>query len=266
MKLIHVCMYCKTEWEAEGVPTDKDSCSSCSSSIGGWGPMGPAGPTEEELYPAEKKPFPEFKGFNKIPRLSREIIITEKIDGTNGIIYIDEDNNIFAGSRKRWLWGSIQDEVHNDNYGFAKWVKANKEELLQLGKGYHYGEWMGQGIQRNYGLKEKRFYLFNVGRWCLYNEEPKLISIDQKTKIEKYQDRAPQCCSVVPVLYRGDWFYEGYQNLFFAPTHEISKLFAHGSKAVPNFMKPEGIVIYHTASGQLFKKTIDNDEKPKGLK
>jgi hypothetical protein len=49
--------------------------------------------------------FPEFKEFKKIPRLSREIIITEKIDGTNGVIYIDENNNIFAGSRNRWLWG-----------------------------------------------------------------------------------------------------------------------------------------------------------------
>ena len=28
-------------------------------------------------------------------------------------------------------------------------------------------------------------------------------------------------------------------------------------------MNPEGIIIYHTASGKLFKKTILNDEKPK---
>lgn len=83
--------------------------------------------------------FPEFQGFKKIPRLSREITITEKIDGTNGLIFIDENNNIFAGSKSRWLWGSIQDEIHNDNHGFANWVKTNKEELLKLGKGYHYG-------------------------------------------------------------------------------------------------------------------------------
>jgi hypothetical protein len=30
-------------------------------------------------------------------------------------------------------------------------------------------------------------------------------------------------------------------------------------------MNPEGVVIYHTASGQLFKKTIENDEKPKNI-
>lgn len=69
MRLIHVCYQCKVEWEVEGVPTKKDLCPTCS---------------------------PVFQGFKKIPRLSRDIIITEKIDGTNGLIYIDENNNIFA--------------------------------------------------------------------------------------------------------------------------------------------------------------------------
>jgi hypothetical protein len=139
--------------------------------------------------------FPEFRGFNKIPRLSREIIITEKIDGTNGLIYIDEQNNIFAGSRSRWLWGSIQDEIHNDNHGFAQWVKVNQTELLKLGKGYHYGEWWGKGIQRGYNLQEKRFSLFNVGRW----KKDKNIPLLDK------QQYCPECCYVVPILWAGDF-------------------------------------------------------------
>lgn len=32
----------------------------------------------------------EFQGFQKIPRLSRECIITEKIDGTNAFIEVLE--------------------------------------------------------------------------------------------------------------------------------------------------------------------------------
>jgi hypothetical protein len=75
---------------------------------------------------------PDFRGFGKIPRLSREIVITEKIDGTNGLIYINEVNNIFAGSRTRWL------DDHNDNHNFWHWVMNNKEELLKLGKGTFY--------------------------------------------------------------------------------------------------------------------------------
>jgi len=36
-----------------------------------------------------------------------------------------------------------------------------------------------------------------------------------------------------------------------------------GSYIVKGFMNPEGIIIYHKASGQLFKKTVIDDEKPK---
>jgi hypothetical protein len=39
----------------------------------------------------------------------------------------------------------------------------------------------------------------------------------------------------------------------------------NGSLAVPGYNLPEGIVIYHTAAGQYFKKTIVGDDKPKGV-
>jgi hypothetical protein len=132
----------------------------------------------------------------------------------------------------------------------------NKEELLKLGKGYHYGEWWGKGIQRNYGLQEKRFSLFNVCRWCLYNEEPKLISINPQTKEEKYQKQSPQCCYLVPILYAGMFSEEMIGNA-------LMTLKEYGSKASPKFMNPEGIIVYHKVSGYYFKKTILNDEKGK---
>jgi len=193
---------------------------------------------------------PEFREFKKIPRLSREIIITEKIDGTNGLIYIDETNNIFAGSRNRWL------DDHTDNHNFWHWVMDNKEELLKLGKGYHYGEWWGKGIQRGYNLQEKRFSLFNVGRWYLYDKIPIIISIDLKTKIEKYQELLPKCCHLVPILYEGMFNTSIIQSV-------LDELKITGSKANPSFMKPEGIVIYHKQGNLYFKKTIENDEKGK---
>jgi hypothetical protein len=190
--------------------------------------------------------FPEFVGFRKIPRLSREIIITEKIDGTNGLIYIDEANNIFAGSRSRWLWGSVQEEIHNDNHGFAQWIKKNKEELLKLGKGYHYGELWGKGIQRGYNLQEKRFSLFNAGRWIK----------DKNIILKEKQEYCPECCYVVPILYEGIFNEEMIGNT-------LMTLKEHGSKASEGFMKPEGIVIYHKQGNLYFKKTIENDSKGK---
>jgi hypothetical protein len=182
--------------------------------------------------------FPEHKKFSKIPRLSRDIIITEKIDGSNGIIYISEDEEIYVGSRNVWLWGSIQDKICNDNYGFANWCKSNKEELMKLGEGYHYGEWWGSKIQRGYGMKEKRFSLFNVSRW---NETTK-----------------PKCCSVVPILYEGDFDTNIIEKV-------LKDLEINGSYACPGYMNPEGIVIYHTQGNVLFKKTIKGDKKGKGV-
>lgn len=203
----------------------------------------------EEYIPVN---FPqEFKTFSKIPRLSREMIITEKIDGTNSQVCITESGDIFAGSRNRWLTPTT------DNYGFCKWVIGNKEDLMKLGPGIHFGEWWGLGIQRNYGLKEKRWSLFNVKRWCLATEEPKLIP-NPDPKLQKYQERLPACCSLVPVIADNREFdtlqCEGLLQL----------LNCHGSYAAPSFMNPEGIVICHKASGYLFKKTIENDSEPKG--
>ncbi|MFH0805993.1 MAG: RNA ligase family protein [Patescibacteria group bacterium] len=187
--------------------------------------------------------FPEFHSFKKIPRLTRDIYITEKLDGSSGIVYIDYDLNIFAGSRNRWLWGSIQDEIHNDNHSFAQWVKTNKEELLGLGVGFHFGEFWGKKINRGYGLNEKRFSLFDVNKWV---------------KDETKKQYLPSCCSVVPLLYEGP-FDTSIINYW------LDRLAYIGSYASPGYMDPEGICVYHTAGDLYFKKTIKHDEQPKGV-
>ena len=81
--------------------------------------------------------YPEFVAFPKIPRLHKECVITEKIDGTNGLIYITDDGDMFIGSRNRWL------SEDSDNFGFHRWASENKSELMQLGPGRHHGEWWG---------------------------------------------------------------------------------------------------------------------------
>jgi len=176
----------------------------------------------------------EFVQFQKIARLSREVVVTEKIDGTNGLIYIGDDGEFQVGSRSRWI------TPENDNYGFARWSYEHKDELMSLGAGYHYGEWWGAGIQRGYGLKEKRFSLFNTARW---SDELGM---------------RPACCGVVPLLYVG---------MFDTETVQIwlDWLGRNGSVAAPGFMKPEGVVIYHTAGNLYFKKTIEGDDQPKSI-
>jgi len=175
----------------------------------------------------------EFRAFPKIPRLSREVVITEKIDGTYGVIAIGDDGEFAVGSRTRFITPEA------DNHGFAQWAYINKDELSRLGPGFHSGEWWGQGIQRKYGLKEKRFSLFNTSLW-----------LDDSLR--------PACCSVVPVLYTTGLFDTSVIDAV------LINLATYGSIAAPGFMKPEGIVIFHTASQSMFKKTIERDEYHKG--
>lgn len=194
---------------------------------------------------------PEFVKFGKIPRLSRDMIITEKIDGTNAQILIDigPDGNWFAlaGSRNRWLTSD------QDNYGFAAWVKEHEQELIEgLGPGRHFGEWWGCGIQRGYDLKEKRFSLFNVQRWYW----PSRGFVHHQELFPKSQ-LIPPCCDTVPCLYYGPFDIEKISRI-------LENLRLTGSIAAPGFRRPEGIVIYHVASGHLYKKTFENDEKGKG--
>jgi hypothetical protein len=209
-----------------------------------------------------------FSPFPKMPRLSREAIITEKIDGTNASILITEgkgdpmaihewydhetqsDMIMLAGSRTRWITPQA------DNHGFARWASENREALTGLGKGHHFGEWWGCGIQRGYGLKEKRFSLFNVQRWALHGTQPQAIPTADP-RIVKTQDVLPPCCHLVPVLYRGIFSTERVDT-------ELMWLFDAGSAAAPGFFKPEGVVVYHVAGNFGFKKTIEKDESPKG--
>jgi len=199
-----------------------------------------------------------FPKFPKIPRFNREVVITEKIDGTNGLIYISDPYGgntllsnppvviesdgfqIAAGSHRRWIYPAM------DNHGFAKWVFDNADELVKLGPGLHYGEWWGSGINRGYGFtrNEHFFSLFNVSRW---NGET-LGDIDVPN------------LTAVPILRNGSAAY-----LESMIEEELDHLRAHGSIAAPGFMRPEGIVIYHTAGNHLYKVTLEGDDLPKSL-
>jgi len=174
--------------------------------------------------------LPDFIPFPKIPRLYTECVVTEKIDGTNGIVYITDDGNMFVGNRNRWL------TAETDNFGFHRWAMENQDELLKLGAGRHHGEWWGSGIQRGYDLSkgEKRFSLFNVNIWNAEN--------------------IPACCYVVPTLYIGEF-----------DTNEINDamnfLLNTGSLASPGFMNPEGVMIYMSSCSHYFKVPFDKNHK-----
>ena len=176
----------------------------------------------------------EFIPFPKIPRWSTQhIVITEKIDGTNAQVVVNEECTSFqCGSRNRWI------TPDDDNYGFARWCADNKEAILSLGKGQHFGEWYGSGIQRGYGLSDKRFVLFNTLRWGTPEQKERLA----KTPI-----------GLVPILYQGPFSDQVIEDNLLA-------LKEFGSRAVPG-QEAEGIIIYMPGSRSLFKYTFDNRHK-----
>ena len=191
----------------------------------------------------------DFVAFPKIARLFRDVVVTEKIDGTNAAIGIEEADyessgayrhvdgtfyRVYAQSRKRLITPA------DDNFSFAKWVWDNAETLItDLGPGIHFGEWWGNGIQRGYGKSEKTFSLFNVKRWD--NALFKTANLDS-----------------VPVLWRGEFSTGKVVQI-------VNDLRKFGSMAAPGYMRPEGIVVYHTAANTMFKVTLENDEQPKSL-
>lgn len=223
--------------------------------------------------------MPEFEPWPKIPRWNRPVIVTEKVDGTNAAILIQpvpdwssvfahrEDPlclgvfavyppqhetphvAVYAQSRTRFLSPGTGREAGRDNYGFAAWVAENAVALVGLlGPGRHFGEWYGKGIARGYGLDHKRFALFNVHRWSEdargYDGHP-------------YQLAPGLPVDVVPTLAQHGRPDEA------ALEDATSDLQLYGSKLVPGFMRPEGVILYHTAAKQLFKVLLESDEIPK---
>lgn len=207
----------------------------------------------------------EFQKFPSIPRLRRDCVITEKIDGTNGCIVVDDgllahwetgsplgpgiavslsDDTpsllVSAQSRNGWVKPGKQ----TDNHGFAAWVWENATELAKiLGTGYHYGEWWGSGIQRGYGLPsgEKRFSLFNTGRWTEHADH----------SLRLFNGVVPGLY-VVPTLYTGIFTDH-------AVNTAADLLRDFGSYASPGFKPAEGLIVYHKAAGTSFKYTLDGD-------
>lgn len=183
----------------------------------------------------------EFKSFPEIKKLgSAEFSITQKIHGTNAQVMIvptsengegavksgDGYFRVLVGSRTRWIVPG------DDNYGFAAFVYANKQEFVdKLGQGQHFGEWAGPGINSGEGLKEKTFVLFDYWRYDPANLPPQ--------------------CVLVPVLYKGK-FDLGQVKI------AMDDLKTNGSKLVPGFMRPEGVVMQ--IKGTRYKEVFDAEE------
>lgn len=157
----------------------------------------------------------QFKSWPKTKRYEADhliCIITEKLDGSNALIVVTEDGQVLAGSRHQFI------DKARDNFGFAAWVEENENELLKLGPGYHYGEWIGEGIQRGYDMTDRKLFLFNPGRYM-------------------EQEHMADCVSFVPLVGTCD-----LRDLDCTIDLIKNSLMTNGSK-IGGFARVEGLII-----------------------
>ncbi len=170
----------------------------------------------------------EFRAWQKIGRENPfKVTITEKLDGTNACVIIQDGKFVGAQSRKRLL------SLASDNFGFFQWCIDNQEDLESMGDGYHFGEWVGPGIQKNpHNLEEKTLFLFNTFRW------------------NKNNPNLPNCCRVVPIIFEGML----EENII---TDVLNFLIADSERVG---YTPEGIVVYYHAFRKYTKHTIKSPD------
>lgn len=203
----------------------------------------------------------QFQAFPKIPRMDGNMFVTEKIDGTNACVVVSQaelpqewavrSTCYYQGSGAEqgmyvqacWLYAQSRNRIitpENDNYGFAQFVWDNADVLAKgLGPGRHYGEWWGRGINRGYDMPERWFSLFNTGRWT--NE-----AIEQG-------GMGDLPVAVVPLLV----VHGSLDTTVVADA--MDNLASGGSHAAPGYMNPEGVVVFHSKSGHMYKRTFDGD-------
>lgn len=235
--------------------------------------------SRSELHDNEDT-FGQFKSWGSTPRFHKGLHITEKINGTNAgvsvqgfsyghhvrneipsdaILVVDDENNVEylvrAQSRKRII------TPDNDNFGFAGWVWENAEGLANLlGFGYHYGEWYGEGIQKNpLAVKGRKWALFNTWHW------------GRKENLERLKAADIPGLTIVPVLH--DEQRDGPADYMTIPQilgdlHNGS--YADGYETLPNAHKmdfhvegPEGIIVWQRETQQRYKILLREDDKHK---
>ena len=111
-----------------------------------------------------------FRKYDHVERLGHPALdglvvgktyIFPKLDGTNASIWLDDGDNVCAGSRTRQL------SVERDNAGFYRWVLENEDRIREiifaLNGARLYGEWLVPHTLKTYREDAwRKFWVFDV--------------------------------------------------------------------------------------------------------
>lgn len=118
--------------------------------------------------------------------------IFPKIDGTNSSVWIDENNKLQAGSRRRHL------TLEEDNAGFYAWV-LEQDNIKKLLSDYPslrlYGEWLVPHALKTYREDAwRKFYVFDVS---ICDNDTFMNYEDYKSLLDKYEiEYIPPICKI----------------------------------------------------------------------
>ena len=225
-----------------------------------------------------------FTPWPKIARLNREIVVTEKIDGTNAAIGIEKiavdlttgvGREIEVGDLRRTNTSAIvvvPPAEPKDEFGFDAlptyywvWAQSRKRVITPGGSTDNAGfagwvtehaedlvDLLGEGLHFGewWGRGIQRGYGLQAKRFSLFNTA--------RYGDVSYFFEDGTGINAVPVLYQGLY---GEFHIQAA----LERLHLSGSAAAPGFDRPEGIIVYHTAAAEMFKVTLEGDEAPKSL-
>lgn len=147
---------------------------------------------KKEIYPKTKR----------VSVTGDKIIITEKLDGSNLVIF-KKDNELHIAQRNNIFKFSEIEEMKDKLYkGLYQWLIDNKNDLNNLiNNSCICGEWLGMG-QLKYSVDEfyKRYYMFakaNIDdEYNLYN-----LIYDHELFIYPFENQEiPKCIGIVPTV------------------------------------------------------------------
>lgn len=147
---------------------------------------------KKEIYPKTRR----------VSVMGDKIVITEKIDGSNLVIF-KKDDELHIAQRNNIFKFSELEEMKDKLYkGLYQWILDNKDDLNNLiNNSCICGEWIGMG-QLKYPVDEfdKRYYIFakaNIDNdYNLYN-----LIYEHELFIYPFENQEiPKCIGIVPTV------------------------------------------------------------------